>query len=104
MTGTSDARTLAAALAESDDAALAQLFARRGVSPEAGWHDFFDAADALLSTASIDRALTALPGDAVDALRHARPDADTAGWMLAAPDGTPYAAVAARLAERLAAA
>ena len=55
-----DERTLATWLASLDDNALADLFTRRGVSPAASWRDFFDAAEALLDPASIDRALARL--------------------------------------------
>lgn len=99
MTASSDERTLAGALARLDDEALAHVFALRGVSPAAGWQDFFDAAEHLLSVAAIDRALTELALGPLRALAAGTPDTAVTERMLAHPDGTPYAAVAARLAE-----
>jgi len=64
----SDARSLASRLAQLDDASLAGLFARRGVSPTAGWSDAFDAADALLDPPSVARTLTDLSAPEADAL------------------------------------
>ncbi len=100
MASTSDARTLAAALAQRTDADLAQLFERRGTSPDAEWRDFFDAADALLSAASIDRALASLTVASVEAMRSLAPDTTAIEWMLTSPDGRPYDVVGARLADR----
>lgn len=100
MGASSDERTLAATLASLDDAELAHVFTLRGVSPDAGWHDFFDAAENLLSTPAIDRALVDLPRDLLAALT-----ADPASApglrerMLLHPDGSPFAAVTARLRE-----
>ena len=64
----SDERALATWLAARSDDDLAVIFAARGVSPAAGWRDFFDAADGLLDPISIDRALTKLPRAALHAL------------------------------------
>ena len=72
-----DERTLATWLASLDDNALADLFTRRGVSPAASWRDFFDAAEALLDPASIDRALARLDRR-VPRARRADPLADGA--------------------------
>jgi hypothetical protein len=96
----SDARALATRLADLDDAALARILAARGVSPQASWHDFFDAAEGLLDPSSIDRALTrldrqdlvALAGDAAFA------DGGPGRFGLVDADGAPYAAVAERIA------
>ncbi|MFC0198076.1 hypothetical protein ACFFIR_14465, partial [Microbacterium arthrosphaerae] len=96
----SDARALATRLADLDDAALARILAARGVSPQASWHDFFDAAEGLLDPSSIDRALTrldrqdlvALAGDAASA------DGGPGRFGLVDADGAPYAAVAERIA------
>ena len=79
------ARLLAEALSARADADLATLFARRDVRTDVGWNDFFDAAEALLDTASLSRILPRLtraeavaltraaqgedPGDAATALR-----------------------------------
>jgi hypothetical protein len=98
---TTDERSLATWLATRDDAALARTFALRAVSPSATWSDFFDAADALLDAASVDRALTRLPRPALAALAAG----DTEGTRetlerLALVDATgePYAIVADRVA------
>jgi hypothetical protein len=95
----SDARALATWLADLGDAALARTLAARGVSPQAGWHDFFDAAEGLLEPASIERALTRLDRDALIALSIAdgSQDGDPAGLALLDADGAPYAAVAERV-------
>ncbi|MGX1703431.1 helicase-associated domain-containing protein [Microbacterium sp. NPDC055357] len=93
----SDERGLATWLARRDDTALAETFAARGVSPGVGWHDFFDAAAALLEAASVDRALTTLPRAALIAA--AAGDASPVPERLALRDdaGRPYAAVESRL-------
>jgi hypothetical protein len=101
----SDERALATRLASADDDALARTFAERGVSQAASWHDFFDAAAALLDPASIDRAITRLPRTTLAALAAARDrgpvDGATAAVLqplaLAGDDGTPYAAVVGRM-------
>lgn len=54
------ARPLADRLAAASDAQLERMLRERGVRPDAGWTDFFDAAEALLEPASIERALAAL--------------------------------------------
>ncbi len=54
------ARPLAERLAAASDDELTALFARRGIRPDVGWQDFFDAAEALLDPASIARMLTRL--------------------------------------------
>lgn len=55
------ARPLAVWLAAAPDTDLERLFTGRGVRPDATWNDFFDAAEALLDPASIDRAVSTLP-------------------------------------------
>lgn len=101
----SDARALATRLADLGDAALAETLAARGVSPQSGWHDFFDAAEALLDPVSIDRALTRLDRRDLIALETgASPVAgEPARLALVDADGTPYAAVAECLAAAVAA-
>lgn len=96
----SDARALATRLAELGDAALASTLAARGVSPQAGWHDFFDAAEGLLEPGSVDRALTRLDRDDLFALasRDAGVDGEPARLVLTDAEGTPYSAVAERVA------
>src|SRR5688500_15434297 len=100
----SDERALAIRLASTDDDALARTFAERGVSAAASWHDFFDAAAALLDPASVERAIARLPRPLLVALAPALPGArvDDAALAvlhplaLAGDDGSPYAAVLAR--------
>jgi hypothetical protein len=94
-----DARALATTLAARDDAALAETFAARGVSPAAAWDDFFDAAEALLDAASIDRALLRLDRTALRALAAGASPADGVAATLVLTDesGRPYAPVAERV-------
>lgn len=54
------ARPLADRLAAASDAQLEELLRARSVRPDADWDDFFDAAEALLESASIERGLAAL--------------------------------------------
>lgn len=102
----SDARALATRLAELGDAALATTLAARGVSPQAAWHDFFDAAEGLLDPASVDRALTRLDRHDLLALDlgEAGVDGEPARLALTDADGSPYAAVSERVAAAAAAA
>ncbi len=101
----SDERALAIRLASTDDDALARTFAERGVSAAASWHDFFDAAAALLDPASVERAIARLPRTTLVALAEAldgsRVDDGTLEVLhhlaLAGDDGMPYAAVLARV-------
>lgn len=112
------ARPLAVWLAAATDSQLAALFAARGVRPDAAWADFFDAAEDLLETASIERMLTRLTLPEADALRRAAnagladdanstaldlADEQTAalvGLALLRPDGTPPPPVADAVAAR----
>lgn len=99
------ARPLADWLAAQSDDALAVLFARRGISAQVPWHDFFDAAEALLEPAAIERFLPRLTRAEAEALlespssRNGSDDllADTA---LLRADGTPYPEVADALVTR----
>lgn len=101
----SDERALAIRLASTDDNSLARTFADRGVASAASWHDFFDAAAALLDPASVERAVARLPRTTLVALAAALEGApldpaDAAVLQplaLAGDDGAPYAAVAARV-------
>ncbi|MFT4215449.1 MAG: helicase-associated domain-containing protein [Microbacterium sp.] len=106
MTAT-DSRSLAHLLAQRDDASLAALFATRQVAPTVDWHDMFDAAEALLDAALIERALGTLTRTDVDVLDAAvASGAVPAGPMrdaffaraLVDADGVPYGAVARTLA------
>ncbi|WP_194395972.1 helicase-associated domain-containing protein [Microbacterium atlanticum] len=96
----SDARALATRLAELSDAALAETLAARGIAPHVGWHDFFDAADALLEPASVDRALSRLDRRTLVALRAGGDESagDADRLALVEAGGAPYAVVADRLA------
>ena len=105
MTAT-DARSLAHDLLQRDDASLVALLVARGVSPTVTWSDAFDAAEALLESASAERAVvtvTAVEADALAAaIRGAEPEAIAAGAVrdalyaraLVDPDGVPYPAIA----------
>lgn len=91
-----DSRALAERLAEADDDAIAELLARRRVSPSVTWHDFFDAAEALLAPESVSRAVAELPRDALADLA-----SGTGPERLGLTDraGTPYDAVRAALGD-----
>ncbi|MEJ1155124.1 helicase-associated domain-containing protein [Microbacterium marmarense] len=96
----SDERGLATWLAARDDAQLAQTLAAREVAAHASWDNFFDAAEALLDAAAVDRALTSLHRNALSHLAHGDdPDSTPHLELLALVDdtGTPYAAVTARV-------
>lgn len=95
----SDARALATRLSALSDAALAETLAARGVSPQAVWHDFFDAAEGLLDPAAVDRALTRLDRRELRALRAGAvaPDGPSARLGLADADGVPFADVTERI-------
>lgn len=97
-----DARALAHLLAQFDDTELSQLLARRAVPAGVAWGDLFDAADALLDPASIQRGLEQLTAAEVAALEEsadglplpasdARTALRTAGMLDA--DGAPLRAV-----------
>jgi hypothetical protein len=91
-----DSRALAERLAAAGDDEIADLLARRRVPASVNWHDFFDAAEALLAPESVARAVAELPRDAL---------ADLAAGIgperlgLTAPDGAPYAAVRGALGD-----
>ncbi|MGN7861364.1 helicase-associated domain-containing protein [Microbacterium sp. 22303] len=70
------ARLLAEALSARTDDDLAALFGRREVRPDAGWHDFFDAAEALLDPTSVARVLPRLTRAEVAGLVAAASGAD----------------------------
>ncbi|WP_105566028.1 helicase-associated domain-containing protein [Microbacterium halophytorum] len=84
-------RSLAERLAAAEDAELSRLFAERGVSRSAPWHDWFDAADALLAPESIAKSVSALPRDALAALASGASDCAPLGLVDAA--GRPFAPV-----------
>lgn len=65
------ARPLADRLAAASDAQLQRLLAVRAVRADADWSDFFDAAEALLEPASIERGLAALTSAEAQGLRAA---------------------------------
>jgi len=88
------ARPLADRLAAASDAQLELLLRARSVRPDADWDDFFDAAEALLETASIERGLAALNRTDAQHLSDAvqgRADADAlaalASWGFIGVDG-----------------
>ncbi|MEW1834311.1 helicase-associated domain-containing protein [Microbacterium sp. NPDC079995] len=103
----SDARALATRLATLDPDALAALFDARHISPGTSWTDFFDAADALLDPAQLNRALADLSDLEATALRAAITEGTAVtpsvrdglvARALADADGRPYDAVATGLA------
>ncbi|WP_101848581.1 helicase-associated domain-containing protein [Zhihengliuella sp. ISTPL4] len=102
------ARPLADHLAAASDDELTTLLTARGVRPDVGWQDLFDAAEALLEPASVGRVLPTLTADEAAALVDAAQGA-TAGasrerltaLALVRPDGTPHAPVAEAVAGRL---
>lgn len=65
------ARPLADRLAAASDAQLKRMLRVRAVRADPGWDDFFDAAEALLEPASIERALASLTLPEARALRDA---------------------------------
>ncbi len=102
------ARPLAVWLADADDAQLSALFAARGVHADVPWADFFDAAEALLDPAALQRFLPSLPrrlaivvhraaaGEDIDAT-----DRDALRTLaLLRPDGTLSPPIAAAVIER----
>ncbi|GAA2983587.1 hypothetical protein JOD63_000662 [Microbacterium terrae] len=93
----SDERALATWLAARDDVSLASVLAARGIPASTGWQDFFDAAEALLDPASIDRALLRLPRRALAALTHAPSAAALEQLAFLTAAGKPYAAVIAQV-------
>lgn len=101
------ARPLAVWLAAATDPQLAALFEARGVRPETGWADFFDAAQALLDPASIERMLPRLTLVEATALRRAAHGEDAGdqadalvSLALLRPDGTPPPPVVDAVAAR----
>ena len=108
------ARPLAVWLAAESDSQLAALFEARGVRVDAAWSDFFDAAEALLDPASIERMLPRLTRAEATALRRAvdapaaaapvsdGEDATDALLALALlrPDGTPHPPVSDAVVSR----
>lgn len=105
MSGATDERVLATWLASLSDESLADLLDRRGISPDVAWRDFFDAAEALVDAASVDRALVRAPRDTLAALAAAADEGALAepdrsrlvALALTRPDGAPYRTVAVRL-------
>lgn len=95
------ARPLAVWLAAATDSQLATLLAARGVRTDAAWQDFFDAAEALLEPASIERVLPRLTRQEATALRNAvdggsaEPETEALiSLALLRADGTPSPPVA----------
>lgn len=103
----SDARALATRLATLAPDALAALLHARHVAPGVSWSDFFDAADALLDSGQLARALADVSDIEAAALRRAIDDGsavapalrdDLVERALADEHGRPYRAVADALA------
>jgi hypothetical protein len=107
---TTHARPLAERLAAASDAELATLFTARTVRADAGWQDFFDAAEALLDAGSLARVLPTLTRSEAIALHAAALSASAVpesaeraallSLALVRPDGVPWPAVASAVAER----
>lgn len=102
---TTDARELAALLANASDSTLATLFSEREISPRAPWRDFFDVAEALLEPLSIGNGISRLSFKQLENLQ-ARVDGAVTGpdeflldRALVARDGSVFTAVAEWLAE-----
>ncbi len=101
------ARPLADDLAAASDEQLDRLLRARGVRADPGWQDFFDAAEALLESASIQRALPALTAAEAIALLRADDGGDAGehratltALALLQPDGSPWPPVSAVLTGR----
>ncbi|MCV0334484.1 helicase-associated domain-containing protein [Microbacterium sp.] len=101
------ARPLADWLAAARDEDLLRLFAARAVRADAPWHDFFDAAEALLDPASLSRVLPALTASEARALLDAASGGEAGqdreqltALALLRPDGTPYPPVVTAIAGR----
>lgn len=105
------ARPLAEWLSEASDERLTALFTARRVRPDAGWQDFFDAAEALLDAGSLARVLPVLTHSEATALHAAASEATPApehtpqrraldDLALLRPDGTPFPPVVAALTDR----
>lgn len=90
-------RSLAERLAAADDADLSRLFTERGVTRLAPWHDWFDAADALLTPESIEKSVSALSRDALAALASGTDAGASAPLGLVDADGRPFAPVLAAI-------
>ncbi|UJP10456.1 helicase-associated domain-containing protein [Microbacterium sp. KUDC0406] len=97
------ARPLAVRLAAASDDELTALFLARGVRTDAPWQDFFDAAEALLEPASIERALVSLPlADAAALLDATRGGAQSVLRLTALALQDPSGAVPVPVAEHVA--
>ncbi|GAA1138854.1 hypothetical protein GCM10009651_23590 [Microbacterium natoriense] len=101
------ARPLAEWLAAASDDELETLFRARGVRTDAGWQDFFDAAEALLDAGSLSRILPQLTTAEASALAHAAHGGDAGveretltALALLRPDGTPFPPVASAVLDR----
>lgn len=101
------ARPLAEWLAAASDDELITLFRARGVRPDVGWQDFFDAAESLLEPTALNRVLPSLTMAEAAALGAASSGADAGGQRAALtalallqPDGAPYPPVAAAVRDR----
>ena len=101
------ARPLAEWLAASSDDVLVALFRARGVRPDAGWQDFFDAAEALLDPVALNRVLPTLTSAEASALSAAASGADAGQQRTALTalgllqvDGAPFPPVTTAVQDR----
>ena len=101
------ARPLAEWLAASSDDVLVALFRARGVRPDAGWQDFFDAAEALLDPVALNRVLPTLTSAEASALSAAASGADAGEQRTALTalgllqvDGAPFPPVTTAVRDR----
>lgn len=103
------ARPLAEWLSAASDEQLTSLFSARRVRADAGWQDFFDAAEALLDPASLARVLPTLTRGEAAALIAAAADpaaeqsperATLESLALLRPDGAPFPPVVTAIADR----
>ncbi|MFK3678397.1 helicase-associated domain-containing protein [Microbacterium sp. NPDC090218] len=101
------ARPLADWLAAASDDDLRRLLTARRVRPDAGWQDFFDAAESLLDPVSLAKILPSLTAAEAKALRDAASGAGAGAQQeqlvalaLLRPDGVPYPPVVTAIAGR----
>jgi hypothetical protein len=101
------ARPLAEWLAAASDDELISLLRARGIKPDVGWQDFFDAAEALLEPGALNRVLPTLTSAEASALSAVASGAEAGdqGAALTAlgllqSDGTPFPPVIAAVRDR----
>ncbi|MFK4851490.1 helicase-associated domain-containing protein [Microbacterium sp. ZW T6_19] len=101
------ARPLAEWLAAASDDELIALLRARGIRPDVGWQDFFDAAEALLEPSALNRVLPTLTSAEASALFAAASGADAGRQRTALialgllqTDGAPFPPVTAAVRDR----